>query len=135
MVAQQLQHANIMPHAAANSVTLFKTTAKFGKAFRKLPIAIHIRVIECSRTSRECRQIMQRIKDFAAFFVVSSMRGDDLVVVNDFHMIDESLDGHGLESHLSRHAVAHVIEANHLVFIDGHRSPHTRFEGVTWQRC
>ena len=62
------------------------------------------------------------------------MRGDQFFIVNDFHMIDESFDGHGLERHLSRHAVADPVKANHLVFVDRHRAPHAGFEGVTRQR-
>ena len=135
VIAQQLQYAYEMTHTTANSVTLFKATAKFDKAFRKLPVAIHVRVIKCSRTACECDQIMQRIKDFRAFFVVSHMRGDQFFIVDHFHMIDKSFDRHGLECHLSWHAVTDFVKPNHLVFIDRHRTSHTGFEGVSRQCC
>ena len=48
-------------------------------------------------------------------------------------MIDESFDGHGLECDLSRHAVANIVKADHLVLIDRHRAPHAGFERVTRQ--
>ena len=134
MVAQQLQHANEMTHATANSVTLFEPAAKLGEAFRKLPVSIHVRVIQGSRAACECDQIMQWIKDFRAICVTSHMCGDQLVILNHFHMIDESLDHDGLECHLPWHAVADFVEAHHLIFIDRHRFSHTGFEGVPWQR-
>ena len=64
MVAQQLEHAHVMTHATASPVMLFEATAEMGEAFRKHPIAIHIRVIQCSRAACECDQIMPRIEDF-----------------------------------------------------------------------
>ena len=134
MIAQQLQHANIMANAGANSVTLFEAAAKLGEAFRKLPVAIDIRVIDRSGATSECRQIMHRIKDFSAIFVVPHMRRDQFFIVNHFHMIDDSFDRHGLESHLSRHAVADFVEAYHLIFINRYRASHAGFEGVSWQR-
>ena len=133
MVAQQLEHTRVMTHATASPVTLFKATAKLGEAFRKHPIAIHIRVIQGSRAACECDQIMPRIKDFCTVCVTSHMRSDQFFIVDHFHMIDESLDCHDLERHLSRHAVADIVKANHLVFIDRHRAPHAGFEGVTRQ--
>jgi len=134
MVAQQLQHANEMTYATTNAVTLFEATAKLREAFRKLPVSIHIRVIHGSRAACECDQIVQWIKDFRAICVTSSMRGNQRVILNHFHMIDESLDRNGLECHLLRDAVADFVEADHLIFIDRHRFSHTGFEGVPWQR-
>ncbi len=124
-----------MTHATANSVTLFQATAKLRKAFRKLPIAINVRVIQCSRPTYECRQIVQRIKDFRAVHVTANMRGNQFVILNHFHTIDESLDGHGLECHLSRHAVTDVVEPHHLVLIDHRRLSHAGFESMTRQCC
>ena len=133
MVAQQLEHAHEMTHATASSVTLFEPTAKLGEAFRKLPVAIHVRVVQGSRAACECDQIVQWIKDFRAICVTSHMCGDQLVVLNHFHMIDESLDSDGLECHLPRHAVADVVKAYHLILIDRYRVPHAGFEGVLRQ--
>ena len=135
MVAQQLQHADEMTHATATSMALLKAAAKIRKAFRKLPISINVRVIQCSRPTCQCLQVMQRIKDFRSVCVTANMPGNQFVILNHLDMVDESFDRHGLECHLSRHAVTDVVESHHLVLIDHRRLSHAGFEGVTWQRC
>ena len=135
MIPQQLQHADKMTHATATSVALLKAAAKLRKAFRKLPIPVNIRVIQCSRTTCQCLQVVQRIEDFRAIHVTANMRGNQLVVLNHLNVVDKSLDRHHLECHLSRHAVTDVVESHHLVLIDDRRLSHAGFERMTWQRC
>lgn len=75
---------------------------------------------------------MQWIKGFPAILVTAHMCGDQFFIVNHFHMIDESLDRDDLKCHLSWHAVANIVKADHLIFIDRHRFSHTGFESVPW---
>lgn len=128
MVPEQLQHTNKMTHAAANSMALLEAAAKLRKAFRQLPAAVNVRVIQCSRPPRESRQIVPWIKDFRSVHVTANMPRNQFVILNHLHMIDESPNRHGLECHLSRHAVTDVVKPHHLVLIDRRRLSHTGFE-------
>ena len=46
MLGQELQHADVLPHARAGAVPLFQALAQLAKHRRQLPIAVHIRMIQ-----------------------------------------------------------------------------------------
>ena len=113
---------------------LFQSRSQFVKRRRKFPRAVDVRVVQSGRTSRKCRQIMQRIENLAARFIAALMCGHDLIVMHDVNAIDVAFDRHRLESGRSWNAVAHIVEACELVLIDFRGLPDAGVEAMLRQR-
>ena len=60
---------------------------------------------------------MQRIKNLVPRLITAVMRGHDLIVMNDVHVIDVAFDRHRLEGHRAGDAVRHVVEAGELILV------------------
>ena len=136
MLTQQLEDADVLPHAAPGTMSLFESRSEFAKDRRKLPMAIDVGVIQGCRASGKRHQVMQGIENLVAGVVAAHMAGHDLVTVNDLDAVDVALDGHILESDGARDAVAHVVEPHELVLVDFRRLPNAGVEApVRQDRC
>lgn len=114
---QQLQDANVVLHAAVRPVLLFQGRPQFAEERGQLPAAKDVGVIERRRSAPQGAQIMLRIEDLLVLAVTARMRGQDLIAQDDVDALDVGLDRHRLKSRRTRHAVAVVVEADHLVLV------------------
>ena len=118
MRRQQLQDTHVLPHAGARPMPFFQTLAKLQKYSRKLPVTVHVRVIQRCGTTLQSRQIVQRIEHLIAGLIAPLMRRHDRVLMDDLHAIDVSLHRHRLKSTLPRNAVTHIVKLRELVLVD-----------------
>ena len=118
MFDQQLQHPHILFHSRTRTVTVFQTFSKFVEHLRQLPLAVHVGMIHCRRSSSQCDQVMQRVENLIPFLVTSGVSRDHGVLKNNLHTINVTLDAHRLKRTVTRHAVIHVVEPGELIFVD-----------------
>jgi len=130
MFVQQVQDAHIVLGAAPGSVLSFQSRAEFAKLSGQLPAARDIGVVQRRRPTPQRVQVVVRIKDLFVSAVGTRMAGDHLAAQHDLDLIDAALDRHRLKGGASRHAVAVVVEARHLVLVDLGRLHDAGFEGT-----
>ena len=94
MRRQHLQDSHVLPHAGASPVPFFQSLSQLQKYSRKLPVAVHVRVIQRRGTTLQSRQIVQRIEHLIAAFIASRMRRHDRVLMDDLHAIDVRFHRH-----------------------------------------
>ena len=132
MRRQQLQHTDKLPYAGPRPVTFFQTLPELQEYGRKLPVAVHIRVIKRGRATLQSRQIVQGIKHLVAGLITAFVCGHDGVLMHDLHTIDVAFHRYRLEGTWSRHAVAHLVETGELILVDFRLLTNAGVEAVRW---
>jgi hypothetical protein len=94
MRRQQLQDTHVLSHTGVSPKPIFQSLPQLQKYSRKLPIAVHVRVIQRRGTTLQSRQIVQRIEHLIAAFIASRMRRHDRVLMDDLHAIDVRFHRH-----------------------------------------
>jgi hypothetical protein len=114
---QQLQDANVVLDAAAGAVLLLQGFAQLAEDRRQLPAAKDVGVIERRRPALQGAEVVLRIEDLFVFAIRARMRRDHSASQHHVDAVDGRLDGHGLESSRTRHAIAIIVETHHLVLV------------------
>jgi len=117
MGSQQLQYPHILFRSSWTTMPVFQTLSQRIEHRWQLPLSVDIRVIQRSRTTRQCRQIMQWIEYLFPFFIASGMRCHNSILKHNFNTIHVPLDGDRLKRTLPRHAVVHVIKPHKLILV------------------
>jgi hypothetical protein len=97
---------------------------------RQVPAAEDVGVIERCRPALQRRQVVLRIKDLFVLRVRAGMRGNHLAAEHHVDAPDVGFDRHSLKGGTARHAIAVVVEADHLVLVGLGRLDQARVEGV-----
>lgn len=129
VLLQQPQNANVVLDAAAGAVLLLQSCTQLVEDSRQLPVAKDMGVIERRRPTLQGAEVVLRIEDLLMQAVGTRMRGDHLAAEHHVDAVDGRPDGHRLESRRTRHAVAIVVEAHHLVLVGLGGLDETRIEG------
>ena len=88
MVGQQLEDADILPGAGAETEPLFEVAVQVGERWRQVPIAVDRGVVQGRRFALQNHQKMQGIEHFFAVAIAASVRCH-LLPVGDH---DDALD-------------------------------------------
>ena len=133
MFFQQVQHAHVVLAAAVGPVLTLQRRPQLAEDGRQLPAPEDVGVVERRRPALQGAQIMLRVEDLLVLAVAARVRGDHPAAEHDVDAVDVALDRHRLEGGRARHAVAVVVEAGHLEFIDLGRLADARIEGMIRQ--
>ena len=133
MLGQQLEHADVLPHARPGSVTSLQTLSELGENPGQLPAAVDVRMIQRRRTTPQRDQIVQRIEHLVARLVTPRVAGNHAIAMDDVHPIDVAFHGDRFEPVGPRHAVLHPLETHQLILVDLPGAHHARIEGVRGQ--
>jgi hypothetical protein len=117
MVVEQLQDTDIVLGAARRPVLALQRGPQLAEDGRQLPAAEDVGVVERRRPALQRLQVVLRIEDLLVLRVAARVGGDHLTAEHYLDALDVGLDRHGLESGTARHAVAVVVEADHLVLV------------------
>ena len=130
-----MQHANELTRPGAESVTSFHTLTKLAEDGGQLPVAVQWSMIERGGLSLQNHQEMQGIQHSLVLSIAADMTSHDVMIGDDFDMIDEPLHADVAEGEVSRHAVAIAVEGDGLIFVDAAGSDEASFEwaGRKWQ--
>lgn len=132
MTGQQLQHTHVLTHPGTAAVTFLQPFAEFVEHGRQLPVAVHVRVVQCGRPTLQCDQIVPWIEHLIARGITPLMSGDDCVLMHNLDVIHIALDRHRLERAGTRHAVTHIVEPRELILVDFRFLTHTGIERMLW---
>ena len=130
MVGQQLEDADILPGAGAETEPLFEVAAQVGERWRQVPIAVDRGVVQGRRFALQNHQKMQGIEHFFAVAIAASVRCHLLPVGDHDDALDVPFHRHRAEGEPPRDAVTVVVEAHRLVLIDLSRLEHASIEGA-----
>lgn len=117
MTIEQLQHANVLLHAAPPAVLPLQRGSKFVEQRRQMPAAKHLGVVQRRRPTLQRFQVMMRIEHLFVPAVTARVRRDHLAAMHHVHAFDVDLDRHVLERSRARHAVAIRVHSDRLVLI------------------
>jgi len=133
VLGQQLQYADVLPHAWPRTVTLLQTLSQLLERRRQLPTPVHVRVVQRRRPAAERYQIVQRVEHLVAWLVTAPVAGNHAVFHHNVHPIDVAFDRHRLKSPGARHAVLHLVEIHQLILVDLPRLHHARIKAMPGQ--
>jgi hypothetical protein len=130
VLGQQLEYADVLPHAWPRTVTLLQTLSQLLERRRQLPTPVHAGVVQRRRAAAKRYQVVQRIEHLVARFVAPPVAGNQPPFRYHVHSIDVALDRHRFKSPSARHAVPHLVEMHQLVLVHLPRLHHARIKGV-----
>lgn len=117
MLIQQLQHAHVVLDAAGWAVLFFQGFAEVVERCRQLPTTKDVGVIECRRPMLQRAKVMMRVEDLLVFAIRTRMDGNYLAAEHHGNAVNIRFHADGPERRHTRHAVAVVVEAHHLVLV------------------
>jgi hypothetical protein len=117
VAAQQLQHANVVVRAGAWPQLLLQPLAQLPERRRQLQLLEQSGVIQIRRLTLDHREEVHGFEHLFTGRAVAPMPGHHLTLVHQNDLIDIRFDRHRLERHMTRHAVAHVLEQHRLIII------------------
>jgi len=130
VLGQQLEYADVLPHAWPRSVTSLQTLSQLLERRRQLPTPVHVGVVQRRRAAAERHQIVQRIEHLIARFVAPPVAGNHPPFRYNLHPIDVALDRHRFKSPAARHTVPHLVEMHQLILVDRPRLHQARIKAV-----
>jgi hypothetical protein len=117
VLVEQGQDTHVVLDATSRAVLFLQGFAEVAEERRQLPTPKDVGVIQRRRPALQGTQVMVRIEDLLVLAVRTRMRGDHLATQQYLDAVDVGFDADGLERRRTRHAVAIVVEAHHLILV------------------
>lgn len=118
MLAQQLQHTNVLARPRQPAMTLFQLASQPTEIGGQLPRAVDRRVVQAGRLALEHCQVMQGVEHLLATVVRSFVLGNHLSLGHHHDAIHIGFHRHRGKRITPRHAVAILLPGHRLVLVD-----------------